>query len=91
MGFTFSEGKTSDKEANTYIENGLGGYICWEDWGDGGGNGACYFIPNDQGSVSDKVTKRRAEAIRQIEAKHSIVGRGNGKGHGHCTSFLLLL
>lgn len=47
---------------NMYRENGLGDYICSEDQGDGDGNGACYFILYDQGRVSDKVTKRRAEA-----------------------------
>ena len=45
-----------------YRENGLGDYICSEDQGDGDGNGACYFILDDQGCVSDKLTKGRAEA-----------------------------
>lgn len=62
MGFIFSEGKTNNEKANAYVENGLSDYICWEDRGDGHGNGACYFILDDHGSISDKVTKRRAEA-----------------------------
>ena len=49
------------------------------------------FIQDDQRSVSDTVTRRRAEAMWPFEAKHSIAGRGNSEGQGHCISFLLLL